>query len=145
MIKYKIENFSGYIVNIMEVIRTKDEYKFEKIEKQGTGGKKVIHNNRKNQKKQSGITLVALVVTIVILIILATITINVVFDDGGLIEIVKGTKNDAEDLVQSEDKKMNDLLQEYANIMGGKVEIPEPEPEVDTTPPIVTVNHDSFQ
>ena len=139
MIKYKIENFSEYIVNIMEVIRTKDEYKFEKIEKQGTGGKKVIHNNRKNQKKQSGITLVALVVTIVILIILATITINVVFDDGGLIDIVKGAKNDAEDLVQSEDKKMNDLLQEYANIMEGEVEIPEPEPEVDTTPPIVTV------
>ena len=99
----------------------------------------MIHNNRRNQKKQSGITLVALVVTIVILIILATVTINVVFDDGGLIDIVKGAKNDAEDLVQSEDKKMNDLLQEYANIMGGDVEIPEPEPEVDKTPPIVTV------
>ena len=78
----------------------------------------MIENKRKNQKKEKGITLVALVVTMVILIILATITINVVFDDGGLIEIVKGTKNDAEDLVQSEDKKMNDLLQEYANIMG---------------------------
>ena len=99
----------------------------------------MIHNNRKNQKKQSGITLVALVVTIVILIILATITINIVFDDGGLIDIVKGTKDDAEDLVQSEDKKMNDLLQEYANIMGENVEIPDPEPEADKTPPIVTV------
>ena len=54
-------------------------------------------------------------------------------------DIVKGTKNDAEDLVQSEDKKMNDLLQEYANIMGGDIEIPEPKPEVDTIPPIVTV------
>ena len=99
----------------------------------------MIQNNRRNQKKQSGITLVALVVTVVILIILTTITINVVFDDGGLIDIVKGAKNDAEDLVQSEDKKMNDLLQEYANIMGEDVEIPEPEPEVDKTPPMVTV------
>ena len=61
------------------------------------------------------------------------------FDDGGLIDIVKGAKNDAEDLVQSEDKKMNDLLQEYANIMGGDVEIPQPEPELDTTPPVVIV------
>ena len=61
------------------------------------------------------------------------------FDDGGLIDIVKGAKNDAEDLVQSEDEKMNDLLQEYANIMGEGVEIPDPEPEVDSTPPVVTV------
>ena len=61
------------------------------------------------------------------------------FDDGGLIDIVKGAKNDAEDLVQSEDKKMNDLLQEYANIMGGNVDIPDPEPPKDTTPPVVTV------
>ena len=102
----------------------------------------MIQNNRRNQKKQSGITLVALVVTIVILIILATITINVVFDDGGLIDIVKGAKNDAEDLVQSEDKKMNDLLQEYANIMGGDVEIPEP--EIDSTPPEVTVTSEGI-
>ena len=94
---------------------------------------------QKTSKGVSGITLVALVVTIVILIILATITINVVFDDGGLIDIVKGAKNDAEDLVQSEDEKMNDLLQEYANIMGEGVEIPDPEPEVDSTPPVVTV------
>ena len=83
---------------------------------------------QKTSKRVSGITLIALVVTMVILIILATITINVVFDDGGLIDIVKGAKNDAEDLVQSEDKKMNDLLQEYANIMGENVEVPEPEP-----------------
>ena len=36
--------------------------------------------------KQSGITLVALVITIVILIILATVTINTVFGDNGLIK-----------------------------------------------------------
>ena len=81
---------------------------------------------QKTSKGVSGITLVALVVTIVILIILATITINVVFDDGGLIDIVKGAKNDAEDLVQSEDEKMNDVLQKFENSMKEDVDIPEP-------------------
>ena len=105
-------------IEISTVGRCGERKSNKKIEKIKQGGKEVIQNKRKNQKKQRGITLVALVVTIVILIILATITINVVFDDGGLIDIVKGAKNDAENLVQSEDKKMNDLLQEYANIIG---------------------------
>ena len=42
--------------------------------------------NRKKKIEEQGITLVALVITIVILIILATVTINVAFGDGGLIQ-----------------------------------------------------------
>ena len=37
------------------------------------------------KKKNKGITLIALVITIIVLIILATISINTVFSDNGLI------------------------------------------------------------
>ena len=38
-----------------------------------------------NIKKEKGITLVALVITIIVLVILATVSINILFDEGGLI------------------------------------------------------------
>lgn len=37
-------------------------------------------------KQEQGITLIALVITVVILIILATVTLNVVLGEGGLIQ-----------------------------------------------------------
>ena len=37
-------------------------------------------------QKEKGITLIALVITVVILIILATVTLNVVLGEGGLIQ-----------------------------------------------------------
>ena len=43
-------------------------------------------HNKISCRKAKGITLIALVITIVILIILATVTINVAFGDGGLIQ-----------------------------------------------------------
>ena len=39
----------------------------------------------RSKKNENGITLIALVVTIVILIILATISINLILGDGGLV------------------------------------------------------------
>ena len=73
----------------------------------------------------------------VILIILATVTISAVFDENGLIKQAQKTKESAENFVQGEDEEMNKLLQEYANMMEEDVEIPEP--EIDSTPPVVTV------
>ena len=40
---------------------------------------------KRSVKRASGITLIALVVTIVVLIILATVSINIVFSEGGII------------------------------------------------------------
>ena len=37
-------------------------------------------------KEKGGITLIALVITIIVLIILATVTLNVILGEGGLIE-----------------------------------------------------------
>ena len=47
-------------------------------------------------KKQKGITLVALVITIVILIILATVSINAIFGENGLITRVQEGKKEHE-------------------------------------------------
>ena len=50
----------------------------------------------KEQRKNKGITLIALVVTIVILIILATITLNIILGENGIIERAKQAKLDAD-------------------------------------------------
>ena len=91
--------------------------------------------SKKMTKEQRGITLVALVITIIIIIILATVTINVVFGDGGLIRQAKDTVEKAESSIQDENEKMNKLLQEYANTVAADEEIPDepvtpPEPEL---------------
>ena len=91
--------------------------------------------SKKMTKEQRGITLVALVITVIIIIILSTVTINVVFGDGGLIRQAKDTVEKAESSIQDENEKMNKLLQEYANTMAADEEIPDepvtpPEPEL---------------
>ena len=90
-------------------------------------------NFKELQKNSKGITLVALVVTIVILIILATVSINVVLGEGGLIQQAKLAKELASNSTIAEEESMNTLMQEYANIMASEPEIPEP-PEGPTDP-----------
>ncbi len=90
-------------------------------------------------KNNTGITLITLVITIIIIIILSAITINAALGDNGLIRQAQLAKEMAENSTKSESEKMNQLAQEYANMMsedaGGGIE----EPEVDTTPPTVTI------
>lgn len=74
-------------------------------------------NNLKKRIEEKGITLVALVITIIIIIILAAITINIAFGDNGLVNQVKNVKQDAGDMVNEQDGKIDGLLQEYSNIM----------------------------
>ena len=80
-----------------------------------------------------------MVVTIVIIIILSTVTISAVVGDNGLIKQAEKTKDIATNSIAKENEDMNRLEQEYANMMGGDGEIIPPEPEIDTTPPVVTV------
>ena len=70
--------------------------------------------------------MVALVVTIIILIILATITINMAFGEGGIIEKAQQAKNLTEQAVEDEQESLNSLMKEYANIMAEDEEITEP-------------------
>ena len=68
-------------------------------------------------KEKRGITLIALVITIVILIILATVTLNVVLGEGGLIDRAKLAKDLTEQAALEEQQGLNNLMSEYANIM----------------------------
>lgn len=65
-------------------------------------------------KNQKGITLVALVVTIVILIILSGITINLLFNENGILAKVKQAKQNSESAQESEKRDLDKL---YSSIL----------------------------
>ena len=65
-------------------------------------------------KREKGITLIALVVTIVVLIILATVSINTVLGQNGIIGKAKQAKESYEKSVKAEDTAMQELLNEMA-------------------------------
>ena len=82
------------------------------------------------------------VITIVILIILATVTINTVFGDNGLINQAQQAKDYSSNSTETEYEGLNRVYAEYANIMAEDSEMPIPEvPYLDETlvsPPNVT-------
>ena len=77
-------------------------------------------------KSNRGITLIALVITIVILIILATVTLNVVLGEGGLIDRAQQAKDLTEQAALEEQQGLNSLMSEFTNIMEEDQTIPEP-------------------
>lgn len=77
-------------------------------------------------KSNKGITLIALVVTIVILIILATISVNMVFGDKGLIAKAKEAKQHQANAVERDKDEIGRLEEEWAN-MTAEDEVPEDE------------------
>ncbi len=74
--------------------------------------------------KEKGITLIALVITIIILIILATVTLNVVLGEGGLIQKAQQAKEMTINSVKYEEDNLANLL-DYMNQIDGDIEIPE--------------------
>ena len=64
--------------------------------------------------RQKGITLIALVVTIVILIILATVSINTVLGDNGIIKRAQKARDSYQNSSTSEDEQMAVLANEMA-------------------------------
>lgn len=76
-----------------------------------------MKNIKNFNKEQLGITLIALVITIIILIILATITINAVFGDNGLIQQAEHARDLSANSTQSEYEGLNRLVDEYANLI----------------------------
>lgn len=72
----------------------------------------------RNSKKTSGITLIALVVTIIILIILATVTLNVVLGEDGLIQRAQEAKDMTEEAAKEEQDSLNKLMDELENVIG---------------------------
>ena len=89
------------------------------------------------QIKEKGITLVALVITIVILIILATMTVNVAFGDGGLIDQAKLAAEKTANSIYDEEASLANLTA-YLNEQLGGGEIAPPDIPEDTEPPVIT-------
>jgi len=79
----------------------------------------------KTMRKNKGITLIALVVTIVVLIILATISINVVFSENGIIKKAQLAKDIQANATKAEEEAMDTLLDGYTNMMGSLPTNPE--------------------
>ena len=81
--------------------------------------------------KEKGITLIALVITVVILIILATVTLNVVLGEGGLIQRAQQAKELTEQAALEEQQGLNSLMSEMTNIMEEDQTPPEEKSEVE--------------
>ena len=97
--------------------------------------KRIIKN--KECGKESGITLIALVITIVILIILSTVTINMAFGDGGLIQQAELAKDMTANSTVAESEEINSIMEEYANIIVEDGEIEDPDTK-DTVEDVLT-------
>ena len=79
-----------------------------------------MKHKEKRIQENKGITLIALVVTIVVLIILATVSINAVLGQNGIIGKAKQAKESYEKSVKAEDTAMQELLNEMAQYNGGE-------------------------
>ena len=72
-------------------------------------------------KKANGITLIALVITIIVLIILAGVSINLVLGENGIIAKAKEAKEKSEQAKLNEDVSLNELVEEYEDIMSPSI------------------------
>ena len=67
--------------------------------------------------KERGITLIALVVTIIILIILATVSINMVVGENGLIKKAQQARDAYEESSKREDENMGEIVDEMETLL----------------------------
>ena len=77
--------------------------------------------NKTTFKNQNGITLIALVVTIVVLLILAGITVNMLFNNGGIFKIAQDAVNAWNEATVNEQESLNSLADQIANLVNGQV------------------------
>ena len=112
-----------YIEDQKGEIRKMEKLKKEKVEKEQ---KNKITEEIKGEK---GITLLALILTVVIMIILAAVTINVALGEGGLVDQAKWAAEQTANSTKSEQEQLEELEQEFANLMAEDSEIAPPEPE----------------
>lgn len=68
-----------------------------------------MKNERLNFKREIGITLIALVITIVVLLILASVTINAIMGNNGLIKKAQDTQNKMNEASQKDMNEINNI------------------------------------
>ena len=94
---------------------------------------------RNSLRKQGGITLIALIVTIIILIILATISINIIFGDGGLLKRAEQAKELHEQGARDEADILNEVDKYLKDIIDREIESTTPDTPVDPVIPYTEV------
>lgn len=77
----------------------------------------MINIDKKYMKQNEGITLVALVVTIVVLIILATVSMNAVFGEHGIIKKAEEAKQLYENSAEREEQLLENMVDEYKDLV----------------------------
>ena len=77
----------------------------------------------KSLKKASGITLIALVITIVVLIILATVSINMILDDNGIIGAAELAKDKYQNAAKEEQEELAYLYEELTETLNPNVDM----------------------
>ena len=85
-----------------------------------------IKKQKSKIKQEKGITLIALSVTIIVLIILSSVIIEGVLGDDGLIKKARNKKDETTSLIEKEEGKINDVEQEYLNLMKDEIKFEEP-------------------
>ena len=78
-----------------------------------------MKHKEKRIQENKGITLIALVVTIMVLIILATVSINAVLGQNGIIKKAKQAKEMYSNSIAKDNEEMDRLLNEMAQYNGG--------------------------
>ncbi len=78
--------------------------------------KNKMHNRRKINHKERGITLVALVITIIILLILAGVTINTALSENGLFRMAKKAVNEYQESEKQEQSALDSIAEEMEKI-----------------------------
>ena len=77
----------------------------------------------KRIREKKGITLLVLAITIVIILILAGISIDIVFNENGIIDKAKEIANNMNNQIGEDQSEINDLLNELENSMKGPEDV----------------------
>jgi len=88
---------------------------------------KIQREEEKMKNKEKGVTLIILVVTIVVILILAAITVNISFNDNGIIKKAEAIQGEIDATVADNENRMNELANKVSEgtIDGGGGLIPD--------------------
>ncbi len=70
-------------------------------------------------RNERGITLVALIITVIVMLILTGVAVyNGLYNDGGLVNVVKNETSNQQEMVNKENEKRNTVLQDIEEEWG---------------------------
>ena len=75
-------------------------------------------------RNERGITLVALIITVIVMLILTGVAVyNGLYNDGGLVNVVKNETSNQQEMVNKENEKRNTVLQDIEEQRGISINV----------------------